>query len=618
MSKFIKIVSLLIVISMLFSMLTACSDDESENYDADDIYDEETESKESTDTESESESESESEQTESIEETEDTETVDPSELPNYPENTFPLFSEGEYAVKVVMPDNPTDTEKNVYTSLRNALKNKTKVTVTTTTDYRAEGESRNKNEYVILVGYTNYTESKTVYSKTDVSISSVSIVNTTRLVFCFSTEAEGKALVTKFATQIKTDESGYFWVPTDISIKNTASSKIESVPAYPSSTTKVDCGNDTTMLVAKNTNLTNYNNYCQTLQSSGFKEYSRRDDINGNYYRIYTKNTTAVNVYFTKHNSSTRIVTGPIKDIPTKDVDRTPETIKKASVTFLAQEEATDCGLGIIYRLKNGKFIIFDGGFYLNNNLYKALANLAKGDPIVIAAWFISHPHTDHQDAITAFLEKNASKVKIENFIFNYAPPNTYETVTGEGTNGKTGYGKTVEALEAAIDRYLDRTTKIIKAHTGQVYKFGSDATAEILFTVEDILPNKLDYVNSSSMIVKFNVSGQTLLALADATHTVSTALQNTYGSYLKSNVVQLAHHGTYPGHASLYTKIDADVLFWPSNTANAKAQYSNSAVKEALNQAKDVYLAKGTTVTLQLPYTVKNNKQDFLKSIGK
>jgi hypothetical protein len=107
-------------------------------------------------------------------------------------------------------------------------------------------------------------------------------------------------------------------------------------------------------------------------------------------------------------------------------------------------------------------------------------------------------------------------------------------------------------------------------------------------------------------------------LALADATHTVSTILQNTYGGYLKSDIVQLAHHGTYPGHKSLYTKINASVLLWPSNTANAKKQYSNDAVREAINKAKDVYLSKDTDVTLYLPYTAKNNKGEFLKSIGK
>ena len=371
------------------------------------------------------------------------------------------------------------------------------------------------------------------------------------------------------------------------------------------------------MLVAKNTNFSTYDAYCKTLTQNGFKEYSKRDNINGNYYRIYTKNTTAINIYFTKSTSTTRIITGPLDDIPSKEVDSTPQT-KKATLTLLAQEEATDCGLGIIYRLPNGKFLIFDGGFYLNNNLYKTLLSLANGDPIIIAGWFISHPHNDHQNAVTEFLKKNSTKVKIESIFFNYAYPDIYENVTDEGTNGKTGNSSMVSTLESTIRSYLDRTTKIITPHTGQVYNFGSSASVEILYTVEDILPSKLDYVNSASLIVRFNVKGQTMLALADATHKISTTLQNTYGSLLKSDMVQLAHHGTYPGHAALYTKIDADLLFWPSNTANAKLRYSDSAVKEAINRASDVYLAKGTTVTLALPYTPKNNKQEFLKSIGK
>ena len=529
---------------------------------------------------------------------------------------FPILKDGEYTVRVIMSDSATDSEKAVYSKLRSSLGSKTKVKVESHTDYLKDGESYDKNEYVILVGKTKYLASTKIYAKTSADTYGIQVVDGKSLVLYFSTESEGLKLVSELIAKIETDGEGYFWVKSDLNIKKTTSFKLEKIPNYPSSTQTLDCGDDTTMLLAKNTNYSAYDSYCNTLKSNGYTEYSRRDDVNGNYYRIYTKGTMALNVYFTKSSSSTRIIAGPLDDIPTKDVDRTPEKNKKPSLTMLSQGEDTDCGLGLIIHLANGKFIIFDGGFSLYDQLYKKLLEIApKGDRIVIAAWFVSHPHYDHQDAVTYFIKKHASSVDVENVFYNYATSDYYKNTTEE--SNASSLESVTEGLDGVLNSSFGRTTKIIKPHTGQIYNFGS-ASAEILYTVEDIMPSKLDYVNSSSLIVRFKVEDQTILALADATHTVSTILQNTYGGYLKSDIVQLAHHGTYPGHKSLYTKINASVLLWPSNTANAKKQYSNDAVREAINKAKDVYLSKDTDVTLYLPYTAKNNKGEFLKSIGK
>ena len=577
---FIRVLSLILVIVMMATMISACGDEESLESDSESFFDE---------------SES---------------------VANEYNGNFPILKDGQYIVKLVMPNLATSAEKAVYSKLRTALKSKTKVQAESHTDYLKSGESYNKSEYIILVGETAYTESSWIYEKTKSNTYGIQIVNNTRMVLYFSTEAEGNKLVNDLMSAISSDENGFFFVNKGYSIEKTTTLKLEAAPSYPTSTTKVDCGDDTTMLYAKSTNLDTYEKYCNTLKSNGFTEYSRRDNINGNYYRIYTKNMTAINLYFTKNNSTVRIITGPIDDIPTKDVDKTPETNKKVTLTMLSQGEETDCGLGLIIHLPNGKFIIYDGGFSLYDKLYKKLTEISpKGSKITIAAWFVSHPHYDHQDAVTNFIKKHTHSVDVENIFYNYATKDVYAATTKE--ENASSLESVTDGLDSSINANFSRTTKVIKPHTGQVYSFGS-ASAEILYTVEDVLPSKLDYVNSSSLIVRFTVAGQTILALADATHTVSTILQNNYGSYLKSDIVQLAHHGTYPGHASLYTKINASTLLWPTNTANAKKQYSNDAVKEALNKAKDVYLSKDADVELTLPYSVKNNKQAFLKSIGK
>lgn len=521
-----------------------------------------------------------------------------------PDNIYLLFQDGKYKVNVVFPDNPTDTEKTVYSKLRSTIKAKTGVTVQTTTDYLKTGETHSKNEYAILVGYTNYDESRKAYTTTDNGTYGIKFYDK-KIVFYFSTEDEGLSLVSAFGSAIKSNSDKAFWISKSFSVAKKTTFKTESIPSYPSSTKSYNCYDDTTMLIANNTNLNTYNSYCSTLKSNGFVEYSKRDDINGNYYRTYTKGTMALTVYFTKSTSTVRIISGPLSDIPTKDIDRTSDTTNKnPTITMLSQGAAKGSGLGIIYHLPNGKFFVYDGGYVLDDNLYKTLKSLAGNNEIVIAAWIISHPHPDHQDSFDNFITKHYNDIRIENVLYNF-------------TNAKDTYG-TSETIKASIEK-LNRTTNIIKPHTGQVYNFGS-SSIEILYTVEDFMPRSVSDLNYSTMVVRFTVKGQTMIALGDAYKDLAPDLTNMYGSHLKSDMVQLAHHGTTPGTTTLYEKINAPILFWPSCASNATTRYKSSdheSLRKAISLAKDVYLAGDGTVTIAVPCKIVNNKSSFLNRMG-
>ena len=85
------------------------------------------------------------------------------------------------------------------------------------------------------------------------------------------------------------------------------------------------------------------------------------------------------------------------------------------------------------------------------------------------------------------------------------------------------------------------------------------------------------------------------MLALADTTHVSGDVLKNTYGSYLKSEAVQLAHHGTYPGYSTLYNAIQAKLLIWPSNLSNAQVRINeDTAVVTAVSHAPWRWLPRG------------------------
>ena len=589
MKKLIKIISLTLVLAFSFFALAACAADSQTANGTDS----------SAGSDSGVDSEKNSGSGSNLDITTDA-SSDNTQVSDLPSNAYAILHNGAYDVRVIMPDKPTDAEKTVYTKLRASLKSKTGVDVRTETDYIQSGKTHPASEAAILVGFTNYTETEKAYDASENGEYGIKIYNK-KVVFYFSTEDEGVELISSFCAAIRSNESKAFWIENNFSVKKKSVFKLESIPKYPTSTTTVDCADDTAMLLAKSTDLNTFNAYCKTLVSSGFTEYSRRDNVGGNYYCTYTKGTMALTVYFTAKTKTVRIISGPLSDIPTKNADRTPETNKSPSVTLLTQGAEKGSGLGIIYHLPNGKFFVYDGGY---SDVYTELKKLANGSPIVIAAWVISHPHPDHEEAFDKFLKSHANDVKLENVMYNYV-------------KCSDKYG-TSETIKPFISDYLKNTTNVIKPHSGQIYEFGS-SSIEIIQTPEDFLPTAITDVNYSTMIVRFKVAGQTMIALGDAYDGATDILLANHGSYLKSDMVQLAHHGSWPGTVELYEKINAPIVLWPSCLSNAKTRYAASdhaSLRKALSIAKDVYLAGDGTVTLTLPHTPVNNKTAFVNKI--
>ena len=522
-----------------------------------------------------------------------------------------LYKNGEYTAKFLIPDIASDSEKAVYAKLRNTIKNKIKADVTYNTDIISVGTERDPNENAVLVGNTNYDESKQVYENMAYGDYALSVINN-KIVMSFIAKDDGTELVEILAKAIKTDGKGCYWVERSLSVSKQGLPQLNGLPKYPSSeTTLVDCNDSTSMIVANRTTIADFKGYCAELEKLEFTLNASRDDVNGNYFRTYVKGGLAVTAYFTPSTKSARIIAGPATDIPTNEKDEAPETVKP-SLTILSQGSRYNNGLGMIYLLPNGKFLIIDGGYVRGKQLYSILEELAPNkQQIVIAAWYISHTHGDHQQSVTSFLRERYKNVKIESILYNYTTTEQYNSITtgGEGANSAKGFATT-------LSNYLGNSdTKIIKPHTGQIYTYGS-TTVEIMYTVEDVLPKALDYLNTSSLVVRVNIGDHSMLALADTTHVSGDILREMYGAYLESDMVQLAHHGTYPGYASLYNAIKAPILIWPSNLTNAKTQITNSAVAAAVNHATDIYLANSGNVTLDIPYTPINNKQQFLDSL--
>ena len=215
---------------------------------------------------------------------------------------------------------------------------------------------------------------------------------------------------------------------------------------------------------------------------------------------------------------------------------------------------SVDCGMSYIMRLCDGRFIIIDGnvGEYDEaEHLYSLLCeqNELGGEP-QIAAWFITHPHSDHFGCFVKFYRLYGDRVKIEKLYYHFPTPGVFDS---EGSD-TTEFIKVINEIDA----------EIIAPKTGDRYVF-ADAEFEVLFCCEDLYPGPVKNINNSSLVMKMHLGNYDVLWLGDLQREGSDRLcTQVEKEKLKCDLLQVGHHGYGGGSDELYRAADPKYLLWP------------------------------------------------------
>lgn len=521
-------------------------------------------------------------------------------------NDMLLFENGAYTCNIICGDKATAEEKEIYNMIRDKLKSITGVMPSYKTDFVSYNDTLDSRQApAILIGETNYEESREVYDELHYGSGSIKLVNN-KLVIAFSSLEDGKKMCTKFSAMANasTDEK----LSADLSalpITEISNAALAELPVFPKKISRTeDCGDDTYFVRISDISAEDFETYKQMIADDGYVLNDTRE-APGHLFATFIKDDIYVYIYYRASSQSLRALVGPVEHLPDPAPETKPEAITTPSLTLLGQSYS-DIGLGMLYRLPDGKFVVFDGGAdYSKDFVYKALKDQAVTEDITIAAWFLSHSHGDHYDAFIEFVENHGDEIAIETMVFNFTSFEKYQGIKGEETN------TSMLMIRDFIEENLPEA-KIIKPHTGQVLEFGG-IPFEIMYTFEDFYVTEFDFLNDTSLVVRAFVEGKSILMLADATYTVGILMIEAYRDYLKSDIVQLAHHGIWASVDRLYGYIDADVLIWPSNSANAKEWITDGAVRAAIAPATDIYLPGPKSITIDFPYEFKYNKAEFI-----
>ncbi len=341
-----------------------------------------------------------------------------------------------------------------------------------------------------------------------------------------------------------------------------------------------NCSDDYYMAYVPSVSAEEFTAYCELLEKDGYaKVYENA--IKDNVFYSYVKDDVTAYVYRVGHCSEVRVVAGT--NVPALPVKK---NAKKVCEPFVAQLDSSHPvlqlgeGMSYVVRVEDGSFVIIDGGYRRGcfaKIIYELLVETAPDpDNIVISAWYFTHAHGDHAGAFLDFGEMYWDRpIKIERFIYNFIDDPEY------CENFEIGL---VPRVKQDIARFWPNAVCYNKVNAGQKFWFG-DTCVDILFGIQDFMPrdipNEADATpktpkkgdgNNLSVVAKFTFgSGKVFMALGDTTTICCNEMCARYGDFLKSDYVQMSHHGlsretprARNGTIEIYDTIGADVAFMP------------------------------------------------------
>lgn len=318
-----------------------------------------------------------------------------------------------------------------------------------------------------------------------------------------------------------------------------------------------DCEDDSFVYSYKNKTADDYAAVCAFYKAQGYAVYSETD-MGGSPAMTLTNKGGMAHVYWLKNLGELSIVTSSTAagTLPPK----TP-AVTDGEVECTVGQLNNLGGMGYVIRLKDGSFIVSDGGDIGNTaSLYNYLTkyNTREGKP-VIRAWILTHSHCDHYGIFEGFAQnaKYSGGVIVENIIM--APLNK-DVFTDLNANDEKGYLAYV--FPKSVQRF--KGAKVTFAHTGMEFTF-CDLKMQFLCTPENLYKNTSDLglSNNTSIVTRLYKDDYDVLLSADIMSKGCQFMMDAYGDLLKSDMVTAAHHGMDDAPLAYYDTVQAPVIFY-------------------------------------------------------
>lgn len=547
----------------------------------------------------------------------DTTTLDPVDDPN---RELTLFEAGEWKFNIVRQAKLQDLDESASIAIRTKLTSSVSG-VSRISFERDNEETKDADTLEVYMGYIDRAEMKAFYSSVGVAEGAIKVVGNKILVYANSYTAYEK--LAKHLNEVCSanyNDEKIVVKASDLETTVVIDEVINTLPvpegvyAY----SYVDCDLKQTLVIFNDATPEKFNAY-----KAKFTDYTevQTNEVQGNCFATYAKDGNLINISYAKDDSMLRVIvnknTTPSKYLLETTVEKTTEpTLTMRGLATVGNSDNQN-GMCFIIQLQDGRYIVIDGGFNRQSDADAIYSIIRKGTPTgqkpVIAAWIITHTHSDHVGTFySKFAPGYKNAVEIQSVIYN--PPaasinNTPNADTGivEGAY----YQKVVNTI-AGISG-----CEWIRPHVGDKYYIGG-AVLSFYYTVDQYYPATFNYYNTCSLVFSIEIEGQKIMINGDAANASFKKAVGMFGEELKADIVQLSHHGYTAGvsdELAVYTMqayrlMSPSVVLWPIGSygyENTRYKAHNQVLIN-LPSVKEIVVARESTHVFKLPYTANSN----------
>ncbi|MBQ8310954.1 MAG: MBL fold metallo-hydrolase [Clostridia bacterium] len=224
--------------------------------------------------------------------------------------------------------------------------------------------------------------------------------------------------------------------------------------------------------------------------------------------------------------------------------------------TMYMLKETSPYLMAFVIVTEQNRCVVIDGGRPDDMPLLKEHIG---GRPI--EAWFLTHPHTDHISGFVSEMERNGGTDFDIRRIYHCFPDYDAWLARADEAPDRSYFLEELNEMLPAFNRVKGRfSDKIHVVEQGERIAV-DELTFEILYTSHDGLFS--NPMNDSSLVFKMTTPRKTVLFMGDLGPDAGDILYRESCHKLKSDIVQMAHHGHMNPSMEVYAAIAPEACLW-------------------------------------------------------
>ena len=220
---------------------------------------------------------------------------------------------------------------------------------------------------------------------------------------------------------------------------------------------------------------------------------------------------------------------------------------------YMLQEQSPLQMMSYVLQTKEGNLVVVDGGEKADATYLQETLIRLGGEAPVVDMWILTHPHTDHIDALLEIFSK-PNPIQVKKICDHFLSEEFYRTYEAYEVGSAESLKKYNEWKARCPEMFMS-------LEQGQKFAVGSTEITVLYVPDESFTMNAY---NNSSVVFRVDAEGQRVLFTGDLGEEAGDRMLACVPKEdLRADIIQMAHHGQNGVKKSFYEAVAPKVCLW-------------------------------------------------------